>query len=1065
MAPSSAALAQWIDLEYMTLGQAALLLGALSLPIIFLAVRSLAGLGPVRRWVALGVRLALVLVLVLLLAGLQLRQKKKDVEVIVLADISDSTSLYRDFPGYPGIALSQAVNDYLRAASRLNRQPNDLVGLVSFNDQAMIDLISNEQFVVNARPTRDPGGTTDIASAINLGLAAFRNTTLRRLVLICDGNQTAGGDLKAAIASAAAQHVPIDVMMLRYEIENEVMVDRLTTGKSWRRENEPFTLDVFLKSTNLAPVTGTLTVFHAGDRRAMTNDVLARRQVTIEPATVRNGKIEPRLHVEHIAVPELKAAGVHEFKATFTDAKVTLGPAGGTARADSRADNNTGSTFVIVHGKGKVLLVDNIEQGRSKFLVDALTQRGITVETIRMMDLPQDLMRLQSYDAIVLGNVPLGHNGLTIDQDKMLASYVHELGGGLIMLGGPDSFGAGGWQGSKVEEVMPVSMDVPAQRQMPKGALVLCMHSCEMPQGNYWGEQCAIKAVEALSNQDEVGVVSYGWNAPGNKGVNGAQWDWPLQPKRSGSQVIAAIKRMQLGDAPSFDDFLQLALNGVTGQPGLAQCNAARKHVIVISDGDPQQPTQATLDAFVKAKVTVSTVPVYPHQGDARGIPPTMKLIADATGGTAYPAININPNQLPQIFIKEAMTVRRSMIQSDDSGIPVKRETVTDPVQGITAFPPVTGYVLSTKKNAPEVSMPLSVALRDDFGKTHIDPLLAHWQSGLGRAAAFTSDAHNRWANQWIPDALYAKFWVQLVRYVQRPAMSTDFDVQVTRTGDKAILTVEALRKESGFLNFLSIGGTISGPDGRQDVKLQQTGPGQYTAEFDTRAAGNYVVVLNYAGQKKEDAGWLMSGLSVMESPEMRNLKSDEQTLKAIADQTGGRILSPWDPATADLFSREGLLAESTPLPVRQYLLPLLIALLIVDVATRRIAWDWQAIKRGLVRAADYVRAWTLTKRVETAQTLDALKKKREEVAEARFKEAVVPPVPLPDASAKFEGQGVEGDIGKVVGGATDRPLPPPPRKIQPKGGAASAAGHTGSLLEAKRRAQQAIKQKEKGEG
>ena len=30
--------------------------------------------------------------------------------------------------------------------------------------------------------------------------------------------------------------------------------------------------------------------------------------------------------------------------------------------------------------------------------------------------------------------------------------------------------------------------------------------------------------------------------------------------------------------------------------------------------------------------------------------------------------------------------------------------------------------------------------------------------------------------------------------------------------------------------------------------------------------------------------------------------------------------------------------------------------------------------------------------------------------------------------------RGVEGDISKVVGGATDKPIPPPPKKIEPKG-------------------------------
>jgi hypothetical protein len=39
-----------------------------------------------------------------------------------------------------------------------------------------------------------------------------------------------------------------------------------------------------------------------------------------------------------------------------------------------------------------------------------------------------------------------------------------------------------------------------------------------------------------------------------------------------------------------------------------------------------------------------------------------------------------------------------------------------------------------------------------------------------------------------------------------------------------------------------------------------------------------------------------------------------------------------------------------------------------------------------------------------------------------------------PDPRAKFEAKGVEGDITKVVGGATAKPIPPAPKKIEPKG-------------------------------
>jgi uncharacterized membrane protein len=660
------------------------------------------------------------------------------------------------------------------------------------------------------------------------------------------------------------------------------------------------------------------------------------------------------------------------------------------------------------------------------------------------------------------------------EQQRMLASYVHDMGGGLVMIGGEDAFGAGGWQGSKLEEVLPVNMDVPAQRQMPKGALVMIMHSCEMPDGNYWGEQCALKAVETLSARDEIGVISYDWGKARNQnwgaagaGAGGSQWDFPLQEKGDGSKVTAAIKNMQLGDMPSFDDSMDVALNGINGVGGLIRSNARQKHVIIISDGDPQRPNDSLVQQYIKAQVSVSTVSVYPHDRSDQGLPPTMQMIAKTLKGRAYGPIDTNPNQLPQIFIKEATVVRRSLIYEEKKGIPLKLPpSLSEIVKGISEFPDVYGMVLTSRKNNPQIEVPIVA------GKNN-DPILAQWQTGLGRAAVFTSDAHNKWAANWVGSPMYSKFFAQLVRAVARPPMSADFDVQTTQTADgKGKITVEALTKDSSFLNFLSIGGTVVGPDMKpMNVRLVQTGPGTYEGEFDADQAGNYVAVMNYRGAG-DKAGVMLSGMAVNSSPELRDLKSNDAMLKRVADATGGRILPPFDAASADLFTREGLAPTASPLPIWDILIPILLALIITDVAVRRIAWDWNATKRFAHATADKVRGFTVIRKVESRETLDALKRVREEVAETRFnvdaESATAAPspraeAPRPDPRAKFEAKGVEGDITQVVGGATAKPIPPPPKKIEPKGAPAPGA-HTGSLLEAKRRAQQKIKEREQSE-
>jgi len=1040
-----------IRLEYFSGWTALGLWVVLSVPFVLLGVRSLAGLGPVRKWVAIAMRLIVIAALVLILGGVRWQRQHKNLEVMVLKDISQSTLNVRDYPGREeGHTLQFVLENYLNEASVNPAKPrNDRIGVISFHSDAQIDAMPHERLMLESRTQRDPGNGTDVASAIQLGLVSLSRDAMHRLLLIWDGNMTSG-DLERALSAAASAGVPIDVMPLRYDIRNEVMVDRFI-APTWKREQEDFHLEIVLRSTNTVPVEGELTVYHQNvpmDLDPATPGVQSTRKITLRPG----------IHVERVPVPGQAEAGVHQFRAEFRAPNVEILQSSGASTAavgDTLLQNNSATAFTFVRGRGKVLYIDNSIDNQGHLLAEALQREGVTLDQERRSidQFPNDLVTLQNYDAVILVNVPRGAGGLSERQQELLTSYVHDMGGGLLMIGGPNAFGAGGWQGSKLEEILPVDMDIPAQRQIAKGALVLIMHSCEMPNGNYWGEQCAIKAVEALSNRDEIGVLSYDW---GRAGPGGTQWDFPLQEKGDGSKVIAAIKNMQLGDMQDFGEAMNIALNGQNGQGGLIHSNARQKHVIIISDGDPSPPPQSLIDQYVQAKVTVSTVSVYPH---GNFVPPAMQNIAEATGGKYYGPINANFNQLPQIFIKEATVVRRSLIHEPGPGEPLLQPLFTptdsDMVAGIDAVPGLRGMVLTSRKASPEIKVPLVVGANKD-------PLLAHWQTGLGRAAVFTSDAHARWAAPWVGSDLYGKFWAQVVRSLARPPMSSDFDVQTVQEADKARITVEALGQDAGHLNFLSIRGQVVGPDMQpRDVRLVQTGPGMYEAQFDTPEPGNYVVVLRYQGLGGEN-GMLLSGVAVNTSPELRDLRSQDAMMELVARRTGGRILEPWTASAMDLFSRENVRQTASPMPVWDRLLPIALALFLLDVATRRIAWDWASLKRAYATATGRIREFTTTRKVETRQSLDALKKVRSETAAEITKPPQAPA--RPDPSARFEASStaVEGDISRIVGGAENKPVPRAPKQTEPPKGLQGERDTLGGLMAAKRRAQQRMKDGEK---
>ena len=91
---------------------------------------------------------------------------------------------------------------------------------------------------------------------------------------------------------------------------------------------------------------------------------------------------------------------------------------------------------------------------------------------------------------------------------------------GLVMLGGPNSFGAGGWTNTAIELAMPVDFQVKNPKVVPSGALMIVLdRSGSMCGGKLaMSKQAAIAAVKTLGERDQVGVIAfdgqYEWIVP-----------------------------------------------------------------------------------------------------------------------------------------------------------------------------------------------------------------------------------------------------------------------------------------------------------------------------------------------------------------------------------------------------------------------------------------------------------------------------------------------------------------------------------------------------------------------
>jgi uncharacterized membrane protein len=684
------------------------------------------------------------------------------------------------------------------------------------------------------------------------------------------------------------------------------------------------------------------------------------------------------------------------------------------APGDPLPQNNRATGFAIVRGEPRILIV-SADPEQDKQLADALRSSRVEINLVGVAGFPATLAEMQSYDAIFISNLAAGDIGT--DGQKLLESAVRDFGVGLVCVGGDQTYAAGGYRGTPLESTLPVNMELDSKKVLPSGAVVLIMHGMEFNNGNEIARECAQGVLSALGPTDEMGVLL--WDGS-------EHWVFPLQKVGNKLSLRRQIAGMNQGDLGSFQHIMEMA------HEALQKSTSSLKHIIVFSDGDPGPPDQPLMQAIVSDRITVSTVLISGHAG-----PETMESIAMRGRGKFYDVKS--PNQLPQIFIKETAVILKSAIYEEPFK-PLVR-SMSEVIRGISAgdYPTLLGYVATTPKARAETP------LLSDKG----DPLLAHWQYGLGRAVAFTSDAKAKWARLWMNWDKYRQFWSQIAQWSMRRLENADFTTEVTVDKGDGLINVEALDEQGNYRNFLNLQATVVSPKGeRQLVHLEQTGPGHYEARFPTKEVGAYSLNLMDIKDGKLRGSQAL-GASLNYSPEFLASEPNFNLLRRLAESGRGKVL---DPTTLSLnpFSHD---RQKTfqPRDLWESLLKFAIILFVLDVGIRRVQID----RTEWARVTQKVRRWLgqgAARSPEAEESLTALLARRDQVRSAQTAPIIEPKPELfrPERSVTTTLSDMPADSASSTEGVhpVETPSQTPAEPSQPP------TTTTSRLLEAKRRAQ-----------
>lgn len=714
---------------------------------------------------------------------------------------------------------------------------------------------------------------TNIEGALTTLLASMHN---RSVYLLSDGWETEAN-------AASLSPLLTDKMLKVYPFPPphtaaapNVAMQRLSIPQTMEG-GEAVSASVAVENTNQTTVQGELTV-RQGEK------IVWQQDVSLAPGASL---------LTHSLT--LTGEGLIPLRATFTPHD---------QREDTIAQDNQTAAWITVAPREKVLLL-SARARDNRYLEKALDNRGFNVVTVDFASRPSAIPAPESFSAVILNNV--AKEKLPPALLSGLDDYVNR-GGGLLMIGGEESLGLGGYKGSPIEKALPVSL-IPPQKPEPRTAMVLVIDtSGSMRKENkiLYAKEGIRAVARNLKDTDFLGII--GFDREPFVVI-------PLEPLGKIRQDIDyRIGRL----TASGGTFLLPALEEARRQ--LDRSPATRKQVVILTDGETGGSGSSYLDLVTvmhrEAKMTISSIALG-EEANLR----LLSRIADYGGGIFHHTTD--PTSLPELFLDhmEEESEEKTMVEKDLTPLPNSDSPL---LQGLNErrFPSIKGYVETQLKKSAR----MDIALRVDGQRP---PLLASWTYGQGKAVAFTSDANGRWSAPWVSWEGFSKLWSQAVRWCMPEVKrkETHFSVDLGHNENGLIVDVFSYgAKEEGR----TASAQINGPgDTAETLPLERLAPGHYQGELADPPSGDYRVEVTLpSGEKVGPLGYTVPPRRTGETPQPQPNLS---LLEALASATGGGI----NPDVSTLMQPTSPPEQQSLLP---YLIPLAMMLYFLELIVRRLA-------------------------------------------------------------------------------------------------------------------------------
>lgn len=746
------------------------------------------------------------------------------------------------------------------------------VSVIIVAERAALIASENDAAPQIKRPAENTTGHTDLEAGVELALASLPADRVPSILLLTDGHATRGHVLEA-LARAQQSGVETSVVGPTAKLPGEISIKRLELPRELK-VNAFFKARVILHSTSGGRAKVELFQEDAPNALGPSQEIdLVRGENEVAFDSV------------------VRVAGPTTYRAKVTP----LSP-------DRFSENNQLRAIVEAIGQPLVLAIDP-EPDRLSSLARALETTGFDVDVRTPAALPSRASDLSRNAMVILSDTAASQ--VTSTQVEAIEQYMRQYGGGFLMAGGAKGYSLGQWQGTRMEELLPVRLEGKRRRDEPVAALVLLIDKSGSMSGQKLelAKEAARATADLLSDDDYLGVI--GFDSEPRRIVR-------LQSLRNRFAVTRDIGKLTAGGGTAIFPGLDAAYQDLSVQ------RAKVKHIILLSDGISDDRGLMDLAQMMRLEgITLTTIGLG---GDVNRR--LLETLATRGGGRSY--FTADPSNLPRIFVKEAQTVTRP--NAVEEYVRAERSSEAAFLRGIdlASSPLLRGYVSTTMKAAPAEQI-----LRSDLA----EPLLARWHVGLGWSLAWTSDLKSRWATDWLRWGSFPSFISQLVREHMKERPSERFKIQAEPDGEAIRIRFDALDANEGFITDLDTEVTLTseGSTTPLTATLEQTSPGLYEATIKPERYGAFRVLATHK-QNGYAVGHSRATTTLPYPLEFQETGNDDQALQEMARAGGGTTSLKID----RLLSTRGE-KRTTYEPLHTKLLIAALLLLLLELACRRL--------------------------------------------------------------------------------------------------------------------------------